>query len=494
MKRPCLLLLALLALALPPHRAGAGEPAHAPETGTQPPRGAQEKPSAEEQRLKKQATRRNPEGYKELARYYIGAYRFEEAREALESYKKYAKQPSCEREEEAARTGRQMMMGVVDVVVVDSVVVDKGAFLEAYHLDADAGKLCRTDDFFAAMADGPQPGTSGTGGTAGRQQEATPAVRPVAFTPAAAASAPDTTGSDSSAQAAEPYVGTLFRTGLGKNILYGKEGKIYARTSRLGEWSRAQELSAEVNDSTSNYPFLCADGQTLYFASTGHNSLGGYDIFITRFDSESNDFLRPDNVGMPFNSPYNDYMMAIDEVSGLGWFASDRYQPQGKVCVYVFLPDESRKIYDIETTDEAALRSLARLASIRSTWPGHEKERDKALAALQRIKTQGRERTRKEQADFLLVIDDERTYTSYLDFHSDAAAKKAEEWQENCAKLAALKQSLGKSRDLYEASPESQKRKISLNILDQEKQVRALESTVARQENETRTIEIQALQ
>ena len=69
-----------------------------------------------------------------------------------------------------------------------------------------------------------------------------------------------------------------------------------------------------------------------------------------------------------------------------------------------------------------------------------------------------------------------------------------QQWQKNCAKLAALKQSLGKSRDLYEASPESQKRKISLNILDQEKQVRALESTVARQENETRTIEIQALQ
>ena len=68
MKRPCLLLLALLALALPPHRAGAGEPAHAPETGAQSSRSAQEKPSAEEQRLKKQATRRNPEGYKELAR------------------------------------------------------------------------------------------------------------------------------------------------------------------------------------------------------------------------------------------------------------------------------------------------------------------------------------------------------------------------------------------------------------------------------------------
>ena len=40
---------------------------------------------------------------------------------------------------------------------------------------------------------------------------------------------------------------------------------------------------------------------------------------------------------MPFNSPYNDYMYVIDEYNNLGWFASDRYQPEGKgmcICIH----------------------------------------------------------------------------------------------------------------------------------------------------------------
>lgn len=46
---------------------------------------------------------------------------------------------------------------------------------------------------------------------------------------------------------------------------------------------------------------------------------------------------------MPFNSPANDYMYAIDEFNNIGWFASDRYQPDNKVCIYVFVPNSSKK-------------------------------------------------------------------------------------------------------------------------------------------------------
>ena len=91
-----------------------------------------------------------------------------------------------------------------------------------------------------------------------------------------------------------------------------------------------------------DFPFLLSDGTTLYFASDGEGSIGGYDIFVSRMNTEDGCFLRPDNLGMPFNSPANDYMMAINEVANLGWFASDRNQPQGKVCVYVFVPNDKR--------------------------------------------------------------------------------------------------------------------------------------------------------
>lgn len=42
-----------------------------------------------------------------------------------------------------------------------------------------------------------------------------------------------------------------------------------------------------------------ADGVTLYYASDGEGSLGGYDIFVTRYDSESSSYLRPDNIECP---------------------------------------------------------------------------------------------------------------------------------------------------------------------------------------------------
>ena len=65
---------------------------------------------------------------------------------------------------------------------------------------------------------------------------------------------------------------------------------------------------------------MAADGITIYFGSEGHEGLGGYDIFTSRFNSETADYLPPQNVGMPFNSPYNDYMMAFDELAGVGCF------------------------------------------------------------------------------------------------------------------------------------------------------------------------------
>lgn len=55
-----------------------------------------------------------------------------------------------------------------------------------------------------------------------------------------------------------------------------------------------------------------ADGVTIYYASDGEG-LGGYDIFVTRYNTNTDTYLVPENVGMPFNSPYNDYMYVIDD-------------------------------------------------------------------------------------------------------------------------------------------------------------------------------------
>ena len=61
-------------------------------------------------------------------------------------------------------------------------------------------------------------------------------------------------------------------------------------------------------------------------------------------------------------------MYAIDEFNNIGWFASDRYQPDNKVCIYVFVPNSSKEVYNYESTDEQIIINAASLRSIHTTW------------------------------------------------------------------------------------------------------------------------------
>jgi hypothetical protein len=137
----------------------------------------------------------------------------------------------------------------------------------------------------------------------------------------------------------------------------------------MDEWGKGNMLPGSINESmNASYPYVLADGITIYYAADGPASMGGYDIFVTRYNTNTDTYLTPENVGMPFNSPYNDYMYVIDEFNNLGWFASDRYQPEGKVCVYVFIPASSKQVYNYESMDKNKLIKLAQLHSIRDTW------------------------------------------------------------------------------------------------------------------------------
>ena len=75
-------------------------------------------------------------------------------------------------------------------------------------------------------------------------------------------------------------------------------------SDKLGdEWSQPLLLEG-INEGISEaaYPFMLTDGTTFYFAGKGDESIGGYDIFMTRYNSQTGRFLNPENIGMPFNS------------------------------------------------------------------------------------------------------------------------------------------------------------------------------------------------
>ncbi|MCR5819744.1 MAG: hypothetical protein K6F94_02170 [Bacteroidaceae bacterium] len=208
----------------------------------------------------------------------------------------------------------------------------------------------------------------------------------------------------------------------------GNTSPILSVSDKIGnDWTAPTPIKGlHASDIAQNFPFLLSDGVTLFFAAKGPESMGGYDIFVTRADdSNDNSYLTPENLGFPFNSAANDYLMVIDEQAKLGWFISDRRQPEGKVCVYTFIPNERRNNYT-ESTDPQILRNAARISRIRDTW----KDMDAVKAAQQRLSDlrTGKTIHRTNVPDFCFPIDDNRTYTRIADFKSEKARVQMTRW------------------------------------------------------------------
>ena len=144
-----------------------------------------------------------------------------------------------------------------------------------------------------------------------------------------------------------------------------------------------------IGDDAAMNPFLMPDGITLYFAQKGEKSIGGYDIFLTRYDSERGSYLKPENVGMPFASEANDLFYAVDEFNQLGYFVTDRRQPEGKVCIYVFIPKETRRAYNTDAYSHEQLQRLANISRIADSWKIDTGQRMEAQKRLETARTKG---------------------------------------------------------------------------------------------------------
>ena len=139
---------------------------------------------------------------------------------------------------------------------------------------------------------------------------------------------------------------------------YGNDMKtgldLYVSRKTDEGWSPLQLLPGMVNtDYDEAFPFLSSNG-VLYFASKGHNSIGGYDIFKSEYDAGLGLWGKPENLGFPINTPYDDFMYAIESNGKSAFFASDRSSKDGQVmvCRYVLEPDVEKIM--IKTEEDLA--------------------------------------------------------------------------------------------------------------------------------------------
>ncbi len=102
-----------------------------------------------------------------------------------------------------------------------------------------------------------------------------------------------------------------------------------------GRWSEPEPLSKLNTKFDEDSPFLASDG-TFYFSSRGHNSMGGYDIFKSSYDSASGEWSDPVNLGSPINSVAEDIYYTTE--GKVGYMSSSRLGGFGSLDLYrVFL-------------------------------------------------------------------------------------------------------------------------------------------------------------
>jgi len=272
------------------------------------------------------AQKKIPESYLYLGELYAKMYRFEDAEAEFEKYQranrknKEALDKLTQRREYAEKLQRAVNR-TEDIQVIDSLVLPKSKFLSAYNLSKSSGSLLPINEFFKNL--------------------------PV---------------SDK----------TLYMNGREDKIYYSQGEQatgldLFTMDKLIGTFGNEKKLPPSVNDEGDQaYPFVMSDGVTLYFASTGHTSLGEYDLYVTRYNLTAETYLAPNQLNMPFNSPFNDYLMAIDEEKGIGWFATDRFQPADSVCVYTFIPNPQVTL--LESDDPGIMIKRARLSAIADTW------------------------------------------------------------------------------------------------------------------------------
>ena len=175
-----------------------------------------------------------------------------------------------------------------------------------------------------------------------------------------------------------------------------------------------------------DYPFLTPDGGTTLVFSAHHagSDIGGSDLFITRYNPDTRRFVRPVSLGMPFNSPADDFCYVLDATVHQGYLVTNRRQPSNRVCRYTFLFD-TPNFEELTTDDHQLLRHAAALHSIAESQAG---QAARIAQHRQFLAAQKRQHNEVAPPDFTFVIDDDHLATSLADFQSETGRRLAAQW------------------------------------------------------------------
>jgi outer membrane protein OmpA-like peptidoglycan-associated protein/tetratricopeptide (TPR) repeat protein len=101
-------------------------------------------------------------------------------------------------------------------------------------------------------------------------------------------------------------------------------------------WTKPKNFGFPINTKFDEVsPSMSRDGMTLFFSSDRDESIGGFDVFKSRFLSEAGKWSSPENMGIPINSPGDEKMFRLSRNGLMAFLVSDRKNAIGGFDNYI---------------------------------------------------------------------------------------------------------------------------------------------------------------
>lgn len=271
---------------------------------------------------------------------------------------------------------------------------------------------------------------------------------------------------------------------------FAQGSALYQQNRLLSEWEKAESLPATINrGSKQDYPFCMADGTTLYFAAQAEDGMGGWDIYMTRFNPATNTYAAAENIGFPFNSEGNDYMYVIDEQMGIGYFATDRRCTGDQVCVYTFLAEDKTTYLPMSMSADQ-LAAFAQLKQYhRAERPVVELPEEEEEVPQQDTKAKEKAKKKVTESSVFFIVDDKTVYTKLKDFQNADAKKLYKQYAGWQKELTETNDRLVEKRKAYFEASSKKRLTLTKPILELEKKRSDLQANIDKAAKKIRKLE-----
>ena len=138
---------------------------------------------------------------------------------------------------------------------------------------------------------------------------------------------------------------------------------LYVSSSDGSVWSYPVLLGESLlSPGNEVFPMLSEDGKTLTFSSDGLHGMGGYDLYRSTWNEETGAWGEPVNLGFPFSSPGDDFLLVDSPDGRYTLFASNR--DCAPDSVYIYVTEKQPILVRVPMRDPVALARTAALVPL----------------------------------------------------------------------------------------------------------------------------------